>query len=133
MTEGTEVKLSEVSQTFIDNIESMSVMELNSVVKTLEKKFGVSAAAPVMMAGGAAADGAAAEEGSDSVTAVLADAGAKKIQVLKIIREITGLGLKEAKALVDGTPATIKEDMKKEEAEEVKKQIEAEGGKVEIK
>lgn len=131
-TETKEVKLSGPAQKVIDSIEKMTVLELNDLVKAIETKFGVSAAAPVMMAGGAGAAGGDAGD-SDSVNVVLANAGAKKIQVLKIVREVTGLGLKEAKELVDGAPKTLKEGVKKAEAEEIKKKVEAEGGKVEIK
>lgn len=118
----------------ISNIEGLTVLELNDLVKQLEDKFGVTAAAPVaMMAGPSAAGGEAAAEAKDEFEVVLASSGDKKIQVLKVLREVTGLGLKEAKALVDGAPKTIKEGVKKEEAEEIKKKIEAEGAKVEIK
>ncbi|MBU0579622.1 MAG: 50S ribosomal protein L7/L12 [Candidatus Margulisbacteria bacterium] len=132
MTEATEVKLSESAQKVIESIEKMTVIELNDLVKAIESKFNVSAAAPVMMAAAGAGGGEAAEV-SDSVNVILASAGAKKIQVLKIIREVTGLGLKEAKELVDGAPKTVKEGVKKAEAEDIKKKIEAEGGKIEIK
>jgi large subunit ribosomal protein L7/L12 len=126
------VTVSEAAKGVIASVEKMTVLELNELVKAMEQKFGVTAAAPVMMAAGGAAGGAAAEV-SDAVTLVLASAGDKKIQVLKVIREVTGLGLKEAKELVDGAPKTVKEGVKKAEAEEIKKKIEAEGGKVEIK
>lgn len=117
----------------ITSVGELSVLELADLVKKLEEKFGVSAAAPVMaMAGGAGAAGAA-EEAQDEFDVVLADAGAKKIQVLKVVRELTGLGLKEAKELVDSAPKPVKEKVKKEEAEEAKKKLEAEGAKVEIK
>jgi len=115
-------------------VEQMNVLELSELVKALEEKFGVSAAMPVRMAMGAAPAAAAAEvEEKTEFDAILTSAGDKKIQVLKIIREITGLGLKEAKDLVDNPPKPIKEGVKKEEAEEIKKKIEAEGGAVEIK
>ncbi|HNZ09649.1 MAG TPA: 50S ribosomal protein L7/L12 [Bacillota bacterium] len=115
-------------------VEQMNVLELSELVKALEEKFGVSAAMPVGMAMGAAPAAAAAEvEEKTEFDAILTSAGDKKIQVLKIIREITGLGLKEAKDLVDNPPKPIKEGVKKEEAEEIKKKIEAEGGAVEIK
>ena len=113
-------------------VEGMTVLELSELVKKMEEKFGVSAAAPVMAVAGGAAAGAA-EEAKDEFEVVLASAGAKKIQVLKVVREITGLGLKEAKELVDSAPKTIKEDVKKADAEEMKKKLEAEGAKVEIK
>jgi large subunit ribosomal protein L7/L12 len=117
----------------IKSVESMTVLELNDLVKKLEEKFGVTAAAPMMMAAGGAGAGAAAEAPKDEFDVVLTAAGDKKIQVLKVLREITGLGLKEAKDLVDNAPKTVKEKIKKEEAAEVKKKLEAEGAKVEIK
>jgi len=115
-------------------VEQMNVLELAELVKALEEKFGVSAAMPVGVAVGAAPAAAAAEvEEKTEFDVVLTSAGDKKIQVLKVIREITGLGLKEAKDLVDNPPKPVKEGVKKEEAEEIKKKIEAEGGAVEIK
>ena len=116
---------------FLTELESASVIELNDLVKAIEEKFGVSAAAVAAApaAGGAAAD--AAEK--DSFTVVLADAGEQKIAVMKVVKETLGLGLKEAKDLVDGAPANIKDGMKKEEAETLKKAIEEVGGKVELK
>jgi len=113
----------------IEKIEKMSVLDLNELVKTLEEKFGVSAA--VAVAGPAV--GAAPEEEKSSYTVVLTASGEQKIAVMKIVKEVLGLGLKEAKDLVDGAPATLKEGMKKAEAEEVKKKIEEAGGKVELK
>ena len=107
---------------FIEEIKSMTVLELNELVKAIEEEFGVSAAAPVMMAGGAVA--AAAEEEKTEFDVVLADAGSEKIKVIKVVREITGLGLKEAKALVDGAPKTLKEAVSKENAEEIKTKLE---------
>ncbi len=112
-------------------IEGMTVLELSDLVKNLEEKFGVTAAMPIAAA--AAAPGAADAEAVDEVTVTLVNTGEKKIQVLKAIREVTGLGLKEAKELVDSAPKPIKEGIKKEEAETIKKKVEAEGGKVEIK
>jgi large subunit ribosomal protein L7/L12 len=117
---------------FITAVEGMTVLELAELVKALEEKFGVSAAAPVMMMGGGAAGGAAAEEQTE-FDVVLESAGEKKIQVLKIVREVTGLGLKEAKDIVDAAPKTIKEKVKKEDAQKIKEQLEAEGAKVAIK
>jgi large subunit ribosomal protein L7/L12 len=115
-------------------IDTMTVLQLNDLVKALEEKFGVSAAAPVMVAGGAAAGGgAAAAEEQSEFDVILDSAGDKKIQVLKVVREATGLGLKEAKDLVDNAPKPIKEKVKKEEAEKIKAQLEAEGAKVSIK
>jgi large subunit ribosomal protein L7/L12 len=137
MTEATEVKLSDKLQAILTSIETLSVLELAELVKALEVKFGVSAAAaaPVAMvaAGGAAAGGAAAAEEKTSFTVVLASAGDKKINVIKEIRTVTSLGLKEAKDLVEGAPKTIKEDVSKEEATKIKTVLEAQGAKVEIK
>jgi large subunit ribosomal protein L7/L12 len=112
-------------------ISNMSVLELSEFVKELEDKFGVSAA-PVAVAGGAAAGGEAAEEKTE-FDVVLAETGAKKINVIKEVRAITGLGLKEAKEIVEGAPKTLKEAVAKEEAEEIKKKLEAAGAKVELK
>ena len=117
---------------FIDEIKSMTVLELNELVKALEEEFGVSAAAPVAVAAAPAA-GAAAEDAPTEVNVVLASAGANKIAVLKEVRAITGLGLKEAKDLVDAAPKAIKEGVKKEEAEEIKKKLEAAGATIELK
>jgi len=115
-------------------IENMSVLELSQLVKDLETKFGVSAAAPVAMAAMPGAAGAApAAEAKTEFTVVLSVAGDKKINVIKEVRAITGLGLKEAKDLVEGAPKTLKEGVNKQEAEEIKKKLEAEGAKVEIK
>jgi large subunit ribosomal protein L7/L12 len=119
-----------------DFIKHMSLMDAASLVKELEEELGVSAAAPVMAvaAGGAAAGpAAAAEPEKDEFTVVLTTAGEKKIQVIKVVREITGLGLKEAKDLVDGAPKPVKEGLNKEQAEEMKKKIEEAGGVVELK
>jgi large subunit ribosomal protein L7/L12 len=113
-------------------IESMSVLELSQLVKDLETKFGVSAAAPVAVAAAGAAAGPAAEAKTE-FTVVLAAAGDKKINVIKEVRAITGLGLKEAKDLVEGAPKTLKDGIPKAEADEIKKKLEAEGAKVEIK
>jgi large subunit ribosomal protein L7/L12 len=117
-------------------IEGMTVLELSELVKELEEKFGVSAAAPVAMAaaahGGAAQAAAAAEEKTE-FTVMLTGFGEQKIQVIKEIRAITGLGLKEAKDLVDGVPKPVKEGISKAEAEDIKKKIEASGGSVEVK
>ena len=137
MTEATEVKLSDKLQSILTSIETLSVLELAELVKALEAKFGVSAAAaaPVAIAaaGGAAAGGAAAADEKTSFTVILTSAGDKKINVIKEIRTVTSLGLKEAKDLVEGAPKTIKEDVNKEEAEKIKKVLEAQGAKVEIK
>ena len=119
----------------IKAIEEMSVLELSELVHELEEKFGVSAAAPVAIAAAAAgpAVSAAAEEEKTEFDAILMDFGANKINVIKVVREITGLGLKEAKELVDNPPKAIKEGVSKEEAEEVKKKVEEAGAKVELK
>ncbi|EFE28930.1 ribosomal protein L7/L12 [Filifactor alocis ATCC 35896] len=116
----------------LEAIENMKVLELNELVKAAEEKFGVSAAAPVMVAGGAAAGGAAVEEKSE-FDVILADAGSSKVGVIKAVREITGLGLKDAKDLVDGAPKPVKEGVSKEEAEEMKAKLEGAGAKVEVK
>lgn len=133
--EKKETKVDPKLEGFIKTIEELSVLELADLVKALEEKFGVTAAAPVAVAaaGGAAAGGEAAAEAKDSFTVVLAESGDKKIQVIKEVRSITGLGLKEAKDLVDGAPKTVKEDVPKDEAEEMKKKLEAAGAKVELK
>lgn len=118
----------------ISAVEQMNVLELAELVKAIEEKFGVSAAMPVGVAAGAAPAAAVAEvEEKTEFDVILTSPGEKKIQVLKVIREITGLGLKEAKDLVDNAPKPVKEGIKKEEAEEIKKKIEAEGGTTEIK
>ncbi|HAA2100834.1 TPA_asm: 50S ribosomal protein L7/L12 [Campylobacter coli] len=117
----------------LEFISNLSVLELSELVKEFEEKFGVSAA-PVMIAGGAAAGGAAAAaEEKTEFDIVLTDGGAKKIEVIKIVRALTGLGLKEAKDAVEQTPSTLKEGVAKAEAEEAKKQLEEAGAKVELK
>ncbi len=116
----------------LEAIENMKVLELNELVKAAEEKFGVSAAAPVMVAGAAGAAGGAAEEKTD-FEVVLTEVGSSKVGVIKAVREITGLGLKEAKALVDEAPKTIKESASKDEAEEIKEKLEAAGASVEFK
>lgn len=118
----------------LEAIENMTVLELSELVKALEEKFGVSAAAPVAMAVPGAAPGAAAEaEEKTEFDVVLTSAGDKKIQVIKVVRELTGLGLKEAKDLVDGAPNAIKEGVSKAEADEIKEKLEEAGASVEIK
>lgn len=117
----------------LEAVGAMSVMELNDLVKAFEEKFGVSAAAMAAPAAGGAAGGAAAAEEKTEFTVVLADIGDKKINVIKAVREITGLGLAQAKALVEEAPKPIKEDVSKDEAEELKKKLEAAGAKVELK
>ena len=116
---------------FMKDLESASVLELNDLVKAIEEKFGVSAAA--VAAAGPAAGAAEAVEEKDAFTVVLASAGEQKIAVMKVVKEVLGLGLKEAKDLVDAAPSTLKEGMKKAEADELKKKIEAAGGKIELK
>ncbi len=117
----------------LEAISNMSVLELSELVKAIEEKFGVSAAAPVAVAAAApAAAGAAAEEKSE-FDVILKDAGAQKIQVIKVVREITGLGLKDAKAMVDGAPKEVKTGVAKAEAEELKKKLEESGATVELK
>jgi large subunit ribosomal protein L7/L12 len=116
----------------VSEIEKLSVLELSELVKTLEEKFGVSAAAPMMMTAGPAAGAAAAEEKTE-FTVELTEAGANKINVIKVVREATGKGLKEAKDLVDAAPKPIKENVSKSEAEELKKKLEEAGAKVVLK
>lgn len=115
----------------IEAIKEMTVLELNELVKAIEEEFGVTAAAPVAVAGGAAAGGGAEEQSEFDV--VLEDAGASKIKVIKVVREITGLGLKEAKELVDNAPKPVKEGASKEDAEEIKAKLEEVGASVELK
>ena len=117
----------------IEDVKALTVMELSELVKALEEEFGVSAAAPVAVAAAAAPAAAAAAEEKTEFDVVLADAGASKMGVIKLVKEITGLGLKEAKALVDEAPKTIKEGASKADAEEIKKQLEEAGAKVELK
>jgi len=134
-TKETKVELTEKMKSVMDSIEKMTVMELADLVKALEDKFGVVAAAPVAAQAVAAAGGAApaAAEEKSVFTVVLASAGANKIQVIKELRTLTSLGLKEAKDLVDGAPKTVKEGATKEEADKIKKQLEAAGAKIELK
>lgn len=115
----------------IEAVKNMTVLELNELVKAIEEEFGVTAAAPVAVMGGAA--GGAAEAEQTEFDVVLASAGAQKIKVIKVVREITGLGLKEAKELVDGAPKPLKEGVSKEEAEELKAKLEEVGAEVEVK
>ena len=119
-------------QTIIDTVKELSVIELSELVKAFEEEFGVSAAAPVAVAvaGGAAA---AAEEEQTEFDVILANAGANKINVIKVVREITGLGLKEAKEVVDNAPKTLKEGVSKEEADQIKEKLEAAGATIEVK
>jgi len=131
-----EEKMAISTEDFVKSIETMSVLDLNNLVKALEERFGVSAAAaaPVMMAGGggAAATAAPVEEKTE-FTVVLSEVGDKKINVIKAVREVTSLGLKEAKDLVEGAPQTVKEGVSKDEAEAMKKKFEEAGAKVTIK
>ncbi len=124
--------MSEKITAMIEEIKSLTVLELSELVKAIEEEFGVSAAAPVAVVGAAAPGAAAAEEKSD-FDVVLAEAGAEKIKVIKVVRELTGLGLKEAKDLVDGAPKTLKEAVAKDAAEEMKAKLEEVGAKVELK
>ncbi|OHA27341.1 MAG: 50S ribosomal protein L7/L12 [Candidatus Taylorbacteria bacterium RIFCSPHIGHO2_02_FULL_46_13] len=128
---GDAVEVPAKFKAIVDGVEQMSVMDLSELVKLLEKKFGVSAAAVAVSAPGAA--GASAGEEKSSFTVELKEGGAQKIAVIKVIKEALGLGLKEAKDIVDGAPKVLKEDMKKADAEDLKKKIEAAGGKVELK
>ena len=116
---------------FIEEIKAMTVLELNELVKAIEEEFGVSAAAPVMVAGGAAAAPAAEEKTEFDV--ILKAPGANKINVIKVVKEATGLGLKEAKALVDGAPKALKEGVSKDDAEALKAKLEEAGAEVEVK
>ena len=116
----------------IDAIKELSVLELNDLVKACEEEFGVSAAAGVVVSA-AAGDGAAAAEEKDSFDVELAEAGAEKVKVIKVVREITGLGLKEAKDLVDGAPKVVKEGASKDEANDIKAKLEEVGAKVNLK
>ncbi len=132
MEDQKEVVVPEKFQDLVSKIEKMSVLDLAELVKILEEKFGVSAAAPAMMMAAAPAAGAEAEV-KDSFDIELTDGGANKIAVIKVVRTITELGLKEAKDLVDGAPKMIREGIKKEEAEKIKKELEEAGAKVTLK
>ena len=116
----------------IADIKELKLLEVAELVKMMEEEFGVSAAAPVAVAGAAVAGGAAEAEKTE-FDVILADAGTAKLKVVKVVKDITGLGLKEAKDIVDGTPKAVKEGCSKEEAEKIKEALEAEGAKVEIK
>lgn len=124
--------LSADAQKILEAVEKLSVLDLANLVKAMEEKFGVSAAAPVAVAAAPAAAGTAEDDGG-KVNVILASSGAQKINVIKVVREITGLGLKEAKDLVDGAPKPVKEGVDKKDAEEMKKKLEAAGAKVEYK
>lgn len=118
---------------FIESLKSMTVLELNDLVKAIEEEFGVTAAAPVAVVGGAAAGGGEEAAEQTEFDVVLASAGGSKIGVIKVVREVTGLGLKEAKELVDNAPKAIKEKVAKEEAESIKAKLEEAGATIEIK
>ncbi len=137
MSEETKetVELSKDAEKVLEMVENLSVLDLSKLVKAMEDKFGVSAAAPVMaMAGGAAGGSdAAADDGPSTVSVILASAGGQKISVIKVVRELTGLGLKEAKDVVDAAPKAVKEGIPREEAEKIKAELEAAGATVEIK
>lgn len=139
MTEAIETKesveLTDGSQKILDAVKELTVLELSQLVKALEDEFGVvaAAAAPVAAAAGAAGGAEAEDDASSTVNVILTSCGDKKIQVLKAVREITGLGLKEAKDLVDACPKPIKEGIEKDEAESIKKTLEEQGAQVEIK
>ena len=131
MSEMKQVEIPAKFQGLVDSIEKLTVMELAELVKLLEDKFGVSAAAPVMMAGGAG--GAAAAEEKSIFDVEITEAGGNKIAVIKVVREATGLGLKEAKDIVDAAPKAVKAGVPKAEAEEMKKKLEEAGAKVTLK
>ncbi|MBX6352473.1 MAG: 50S ribosomal protein L7/L12 [Thermoflavifilum sp.] len=120
-------------ESILEALEKMTVLELNELVKAIEEKFGVTAAAPVAVVSGAAAGAAEAAEEQTEFDVILTSPGAAKINVIKVVREITGLGLKEAKDLVDGAPKPVKEKVSKEEAEAIKAKLEEAGAQVEIK
>ena len=124
---------SETITAIVEEIKGLTILELNELVKAVEEEFGVSAAAPVAVAGGAAAAAAPAAEEKTEFDVVLTGFGDKKLGVIKVIREITGLGLKEAKDLVEGCPKNVKEGISKEDAEKLKEQLVAAGATVEIK
>jgi len=131
MSDEVKVEVPEKFKSLVEQVEKLSVMELAELVKVLEGKFGVSAAAPMMMAGPAA--GAAAAEEKTEFSVELTSAGASKINVIKVVREVTQVGLKEAKDLVDGAPKIVKENMPKADAEALKKKLEEAGGTVTLK
>ena len=132
MSDESPVTLTKDAEKVLEMVEKLSVLDLAHLVKAMEEKFGVSAAAPVAVAAAPVAGAAAAEE-KTSFNVELKDAGAQKIAVIKVVREITALGLKEAKDLVDAAPKMVKENVKKDEAEDIKKKLEAAGATVELK
>lgn len=129
----SETNLSKDAEKIIEMVEGLSVIDLNNLVKAMEEKFGVSAAAPMMMVAGGGAAAAGGAEESSTVNVILANGGGQKIAVIKVVRELTGLGLKEAKDLVDGAPKPIKEGVARAEAEDMKKKLEEAGATVELK
>ncbi len=131
MEENKSIEIPEKFKAIVDGVEKLSVIDLNELVKLLEAKFGVSAAAVAVA--GPAAGGAPAGEEKTTFNVELKDGGAQKIAVIKVVKEVLALGLKEAKDIVDGAPKMLKEGMKKQEAEDLKKRIEEAGGKVELK
>lgn len=133
MAEDTQKEVPEKFSELVKNIEQLSVLDLAELVKVLEARFGVSAAAPVAIAAAPAAGAAAAAEEKSEFTVELTEAGGNKINVIKLVRELTGKGLKEAKDLVDGAPKAVKENVDKKEAEEIKAKLEATGAKVTLK
>ena len=134
MTEQANVEVTQEMEQFISYVEKLSVLELSKLVKALEDRLGVSAAAPVAVAAAAPAAAAAAPaEEKTEFDGILSDVGANKIAVIKVVREIAGLGLKEAKELVEGAPKAVKEGASKEEADKIKEQLTAAGAKVEVK
>ena len=134
MTEQANVEVTQEMEQFISYVEKLSVLELSKLVKALEDRLGVSAAAPVAVAAAAPAAAAAAPaEEKTEFDVILSDVGANKIAVIKVVREIAGLGLKEAKELVEGAPKAVKEGASKEEADDIKAKLEAEGAKVTLK
>jgi len=133
MSEMKNVEVPEKFKSIVDSIEKMSVLDLAELVKLLEDKFGVSAAAPAMMMAAPAAGGAAAAEEKTSFDVELTDSGANKIGVIKVVRELTQLGLKEAKDMVDGAPKMVKEGVSKADADAMKKKLEEAGAKVTLK
>ena len=118
---------------FVEEIKTLTVLELNELVKALEEEFGVSAAAPVRVAGPAAGGAAAAEEEKSEFDVILAEVGANKMAVIKIVKDVTGLGLKESKEIVDNAPKPLKEGVSKADADEIKAKLEEAGAKVELK
>src|SRR4051812_36772662 len=132
MSQEAPVEVPEKFKSLVEQVEKLSIMDLAELVKVLEGKFGVSAAAPAMMMAGGAAGGAPAEEKTE-FSVELTEAGANKINVIKVVREVTAVGLKEAKDLVDGAPKMVKENMPKADAEALKKKLEEAGAKVTLK